>query len=168
MPALGFLHQRELLVGVPALALPLRHLRAVAGRAGVVQAKATGKVYKVPEAIAQRDGLPFLVGIAAAVGPQPYAIAVGGRSLVVPDQAGSVTVEDGIVAAARRRSELPLLVVLLIAAGPLLQERAVAGPPTAGVHAEPAGLVDHLIPGVGIDRTRFSSSSSSRNTLGTA
>src|SRR5579859_5054225 len=154
MPALGLLHQRELLVGVPALALPLRHLRAVTGRAGVIQTKATCKVYKTPEAIAQRLWLPFLVLISAAIAPKLDSVAVRCRTGgVVPNQSARIAVENRVITARGGRPELPLLVGLLVAAGPLLQVSAVARAPPAGVHTEPAGLVDHLIPGVGIDRT---------------
>src|SRR5262249_11983574 len=56
---------------------------------------------------------------------------------------------DAIEAAISRR-ELPLLIVLLVAASPLLHTRSIGGPKSGCVHTVIAVLVDDVVPGHGI------------------
>src|SRR5271170_7618939 len=82
-----------------------------------IQAKAAALAYKLVVTIAQRHCLPFLVGV-SRIGPQLYEAAIGGAIVDdIPGFVRSIAVGDVIIAIARGL-ELPLLIVLVVAASP--------------------------------------------------
>src|SRR5580700_6754632 len=95
---LGLLDQRKLLIRVTRTALPLRHLHAIGGRAGIVETKAALQVDESPKPVPQRLWLPFLIGISGAVAPELDRVTVRRRAVaVVPNQRWRIAVVDRII-----------------------------------------------------------------------
>ena len=128
---------------------PLLQLHPIGcGRAGDIQTEPGIAAYDLVVAISQRLWLPLLVK-ATAISPKlNLASRRGGDIGDVPDQGGSMTVDHAVIAAVCGL-QLPLLVRLLIAAGPLLHDAAVAGSPSRIIDAGAAVLVHDVVPGGG-------------------
>ena len=87
--------------------------------------------------------------MAAAITPKlDQGSRRGGYIRNIPHKGWRIAIDDAVIATVSGL-QLPLLVILLIAACPLLDGGAVRRSPTGSVHARAAVLVDDVVPGRG-------------------